>query len=225
MDDAADTRRLLEMWSGRAGLKADGAASGTEALDLVRSRSYDLLVIDLNLGQESGREVLARVRDEERRLGRAPAPAAAATATLSPELEAECLGAGFMACLEKPLSHASWLAWLDRALERGGPASAPPAGDGSIDDLVPEYLGHRRDDLEVMTAALARADWATVESLAHKVKGSGASYGFPELTALARELEKAAAERREAEVRDGLDRWRRFLDGAFRHPVPRRGRR
>jgi PAS domain S-box-containing protein len=67
LDDEESIRMLLEEGLSSAGLRVDTAASPDEALRLVKSRSFDVLLCDLNLsttgfatgGQDAAREMLA----------------------------------------------------------------------------------------------------------------------------------------------------------------------
>ena len=58
--------------------------------------------------------------------------------------------------------------------------------------LIPQYLENKREDLETLKAALEQKDHKTLEEVAHLIKGSGTSYGFPALSALATEMENVA---------------------------------
>jgi hypothetical protein len=61
-----------------------------------------------------------------------------------------------------------------------------------FEELVPGYLTGQRRDVSGMIALLAASDYARLEVLGHNMKGSGASYGFAELTRFGAELETAA---------------------------------
>ena len=58
--------------------------------------------------------------------------------------------------------------------------------------LIPQYLENKREDLKTLKAALEQKDRKTLEEVAHLIKGSGTSYGFQSLSALATEMEIAA---------------------------------
>ena len=61
-----------------------------------------------------------------------------------------------------------------------------------IEELVPLYLAARRCDVAEMMSLLAVSDYNRLRILGHNMKGTGASYGFPELSRLGEELESAA---------------------------------
>ena len=63
-----------------------------------------------------------------------------------------------------------------------------------LSDLIPGYLESRARDVETVRAALAAGDLGTVRSRAHDVRGSGASYGFVDLSHIAAAMEDAARE-------------------------------
>lgn len=58
VDDDAPTRSLLQALLGHNGYTCTEAATGTEALDLIRSGQYDAIVLDLLLPDVDGFEIL-----------------------------------------------------------------------------------------------------------------------------------------------------------------------
>lgn len=58
--------------------------------------------------------------------------------------------------------------------------------------LIPAYLAARRDDCQRLETAIADRDHATIRDLGHRLAGSGASYGFPAISAVGSRLEAAA---------------------------------
>src|SRR3954468_19030340 len=51
-----------------------------------------------------------------------------------------------------------------------------------IVDLVPDFLGNRRIELESLRQALARSDFDQLRHLAHRMRGVGGSDGFDYVT-------------------------------------------
>lgn len=54
------------------------------------------------------------------------------------------------------------------------------------------YIARRAEDLEACKTALATDDFNSIRKLAHKMKGNGSTFGFPELTKLGGVIEEAA---------------------------------
>jgi hypothetical protein len=111
--------------------------------------------------------------------------------------------AGCDAHLSKPISKLNLIAAIEKFRRQPKPADTAPPGCLEpinvemllgFEELVPGYLAGRRSEAAGMTALLAASDYARLEVLGHNMKGSGASYGFAELTRFGAELETAAME-------------------------------
>ena len=61
-----------------------------------------------------------------------------------------------------------------------------------LEEIVPGYLATRREEIAEMIALLSASRFDRLASLSHDLKGSGASYGFPELTQIGSALEHSA---------------------------------
>jgi adenylate cyclase len=66
VDDNLSNRDLLTRWLAHAGHRAQSAQSGEEALRLVESAEFDLVLLDLMMPGLSGFEVLCRLKASER---------------------------------------------------------------------------------------------------------------------------------------------------------------
>jgi HPt (histidine-containing phosphotransfer) domain-containing protein len=58
--------------------------------------------------------------------------------------------------------------------------------------LIPDYLQNRRRDVDRLTEALARKDFAALRKIGHDMAGSGGAYGLPPLSELGKLIEDAA---------------------------------
>lgn len=61
-----------------------------------------------------------------------------------------------------------------------------------VQELVPEYLALRAEEVDKMLELLAASDFERLRVISHSLKGSGSSFGFPELTRIGAELERNA---------------------------------
>ncbi len=74
--------------------------------------------------------------------------------------------------------------------------------DPDLEDLIPSFLGNRRNDLVEIRGAVARSDYEFIRRTAHTLKGICRPYGFGHLEMLAKELEVAG----QAEDAAGISR-------------------
>src|SRR5215831_899448 len=65
VDDEPSLRFSIGEWARDSGLAALEAADGREALDQIRDRGADVVLLDLKLGEEDGLQVLRRIREED----------------------------------------------------------------------------------------------------------------------------------------------------------------
>jgi HPt (histidine-containing phosphotransfer) domain-containing protein len=66
------------------------------------------------------------------------------------------------------------------------------AVDADLADLIPRYLNNRQADLIFAGKLLANRDFWLLAGMAHRIRGSAASYGFDGLGEIAQALGSAA---------------------------------
>lgn len=64
--------------------------------------------------------------------------------------------------------------------------------DTELADLIPQYLSHRWADLATARHLLTDGDFVGLSRIAHKIRGSAASYGFVRIGEIAHAIETAA---------------------------------
>jgi signal transduction histidine kinase/ActR/RegA family two-component response regulator len=105
VDDNADALELVEAALTRAGARVRVAASGAEAIETWRAEPADVLLCDLAMPMMGGAQVLAAIRDLDRRAGRMT-PAIAVTAHATEEQVSRSARAGFQMHIAKPFDPA-----------------------------------------------------------------------------------------------------------------------
>lgn len=101
-DDAISALYLTDALSG-LGCSVRHCADGAEALDVARTNRFDLLLLDQNLPQRSGSDVLAALRGD-RRAASCDTTAIATRAGMDAEQCTRLMKSGFADALPKPLS-------------------------------------------------------------------------------------------------------------------------
>src|SRR5712691_10605764 len=69
VDDDSSIRTLLSVVAGRAGVAAEVASDGVEAMQKLEADAYDLIVLDLSMPRMNSYDLIARLRE------RSPRPA------------------------------------------------------------------------------------------------------------------------------------------------------
>lgn len=80
-----------------------------------------------------------------------------------------------------------------------------------------KYIIRRHEELKMARQALSKGDLSPIQSMGHKLKGNGATFGFPELGELGAELEVAAAENRVEQISALMQKFEQWLSY---HPIP-----
>lgn len=190
-DDASRSllTNVLENW----GYWVVEARSGGEALAMLQKREFSAMLTDLQMPVLDGFVLVRQVRAREERLGRPRLPVMAVSAHATLAARRECARLGFDRVLAKPFD---WGAVADAVKALCGSTEAAPIGTRLIGPevrmLVPGFLAARRRELVWMESCLADGDFEQISRLGHRLKGSGGSFGFPELTEVGGRLEDAA---------------------------------
>ncbi|MBF0623508.1 MAG: Hpt domain-containing protein [Magnetococcales bacterium] len=85
-----------------------------------------------------------------------------------------------------------------------GPDKVVVRIDHDLEEIVPGYLKNRWNDVEAMRNALKQGDFESLRVLGHRMKGSGAGYGFDAITEIGRGVENAAKTSQAGEIAQGI---------------------
>lgn len=203
-------------------------ASGEEGLRVLSERRPDLVLVDLMLPGISGLQTTQRLREAAPHV-----PVIAMSAEDSDQVRRECAAAGCSEFLAKPFDRAPLLASVRQLTSRmagscgssvmpvARPSQAAPSSSrelggvvalaADVSDLVPRFLGKRVEDCARLRALLADQRFGEVESVGHKLKGSGAAYGFEPISQLGAAIERAAKTRSAAEIARQIEALDRYL--------------
>ncbi len=189
VDDSEDSRTLLGEFLTTAGVLVEFADDGPAAIAKATSMAYDVVLMDLQMpgldGYDTTREIIRALRD----VGRAPPPIVALSAhALTTSLE-RSIDAGCAQTLTKPIRKRVLIEAIANVVS-GTFGDESPKDD--LAPLLPKFFANRRKDVVTIQNALDRNDFDVVVTLAHNMRGTGTSFGFPELSAVGDELEAAA---------------------------------
>jgi two-component system CAI-1 autoinducer sensor kinase/phosphatase CqsS len=153
-DDSAGNRRLVAAYLGAAGASVVEAGGGSQAIQALRERPADALIVDIHMPGMGGIETAAAIRASGMPWARVPIVALTGRSDAGIRREAE--QAGVSAFLVKPVEAGALCATLEALLKQ--PAVAVPVSPGLLDEGRLE--GYRRLDMldEVLADYLPRLE-------------------------------------------------------------------
>lgn len=218
-DDVADNRALFTHQLSQSGVTVYQAANGAEVVEMALAQDIDVILLDLQMPVMDGWEAVTLLRGAGFSGAVIAMSADADVVNDSRYQQAgftDCLTKpchpdALLACLQRYLPGVAAHPSNDTAPLIASPAINPEYTNQQTtrqtatdeDDLLNNPLWHDSDyrplvesfvtglpvTLDGLQSAYAEQNWARLQSLAHQVKGSGGSFGFPALSATARELE------------------------------------
>ncbi|HME10251.1 MAG TPA: ATP-binding protein [Bryobacteraceae bacterium] len=228
VDDAEDNRFLFTAYLKNTPCRVDLAENGLEGVQLFRQNHYDIVLMDVEMPVMDGYTATREIRKLEAAVCAAPTPVIALTAHAMADMADKAREAGFTSHLIKPIRRAVLLEALALQTQamHAQPLQAQPeqvcavSVEAGMEDLVPGYLDKRRGEIAKYREALERGDFEAVRMLGHKLKGTGAGYGFPVLTEIGGKLEQQAIAQDAEGLRAKIEELARYVNSVkleFRH--------
>ena len=84
--------------------------------------------------------------------------------------------------------------------------------DVDLEDLIPGFLENRTKELAILRTALGDANYQSIQSIGHSMKGVGGGYGFDGITELGRDLESAAKSQDRDRIEALVGKYADYLD-------------
>lgn len=83
--------------------------------------------------------------------------------------------------------------------------------DPDLEELIPGFLENRQKDITSIRTAIGAGDFETIQTLGHNMKGTGAAYGFDDLTDIGAKLEIAGKEKDKDAAQEWFDKLVSYL--------------
>jgi CheY-like chemotaxis protein len=195
----------------KLGYRADAVANGQEAVTVLETIPYDLVLMDVQMPDMNGFEATRLIRDPESRVLRHDIPIIAMTAHALKGDREKCLDAGMNDYLTKPVTALALNEVLEKTLATGpsaalitpesGPGHAKPVhirriqaiADGDLafeQDLIESYLSQTEQHLKALESSLHERNGKEMEHWAHTIKGSSANAGAKGMQEIAGRIEQ-----------------------------------
>ena len=207
VDDHDINRLVLKQQVTALGYAVETAKDGLEGLEKWQSGRYGIVLADCHMPVLDGYEMVKRMRDAERHMGRKRTPVIACTANALADEADKCFAVGMDDYLAKPLALRDVARKLAQWLPVAGPVSAPTAGS-AVDATVLANLSRESNtprrtladlfrnvndqDMANLRRSVADHDGEETRETAHRIKGASRMMGALGFAALAQRIEKAA---------------------------------
>ena len=232
VEDNETNRLILEQILNRLGCHVTHAGNGLEALDILRQRSFDLVLMDVQMPVMDGLVAASKIRERESALGLPRQPIIALTANALAGDREMCLQAGMDDYVAKPVTIGSistaMLRWLPAtrvaepaadskpaAVETPAPAPSVPSLDFNdlraslgkeaeriIPNIITAYLREGTAHIQVLSTLGDDFDLEHITRIVHNLKSSSAALGLAAFSGLCREVEQAARSQQRDKVRE-----------------------
>jgi CheY-like chemotaxis protein/HPt (histidine-containing phosphotransfer) domain-containing protein len=201
VEDSPDNRTIIIAYLQDTPYRVHIAENGSIAYEKFTAGHYDVVLMDRQMPVMDGLSATRAIREWEKAHDRPSTPIIALTASALKGDQEKFVTAGCTAFLTKPIKQDVLL----QAIKDHGFVAVRTSNEDSrrkdtilvrinlkLADLIPGFLQNRRNDVSKILDALDRDDFATVESLAHGMKGAGGSWGFQRISDIGADLEQSA---------------------------------
>ena len=183
----------------RTALKAKGydvkwTFNGYEGIEIARNNDIDLILLDVSMPDENGYEVLNKLKiaPETKNI-----PVVFFSALVQKNEIDKGLKLGALGYIQKPFDPEALPQLVDVYLQghNGSDISGENSNSDQYKSLVSDYLRGMSEKLLVYEKMIVQEAFDDIEMFGHRLAGSGATYGFSEITSLGSDLEKSAKEK------------------------------
>lgn len=83
--------------------------------------------------------------------------------------------------------------------------------DKDLKDIVPEYIENRKKDCEILENLIKESNFDEIQKIGHKMAGSGAGYGFDDISRIGKEIEINAMQKNMENIQKALEELKNYV--------------
>jgi PAS domain S-box-containing protein len=188
VDDTEENRIVVKAFlKNEKHLLIDEARDGDEALRLCENKTYDLILMDMQMPIKDGYTATREIRNREEEQNKNYVPILAVSAFAMKEEIEKSMSVGCDSYLSKPISKASL---LKRISELTLPFEVQIQEE--MHELAVDYISSKNGEVKKLKSLLTEKDFSSLKKNGHKLFGSAGSYGFDGLSKIGQRIEEAA---------------------------------
>jgi len=226
VEDNPVNQRIAVLMLKKLGCQADIAGNGQDAIDILRSVPYDLVLMDIQMPQLDGIAATRIIRAEDSQVLDPHIPIIAMTAHAMQSDRDRCFAAGMNGYLTKPITPDAlavivmkYLAMQSLPREIYPEPEVQPTpmqvfnpaelrerlddDDSQMREILGDYLHDTEQAIQLVQEAYDAHDWGKLRQLAHRSKGASGNIAANRLLDIFATLE-AAAVNQDMQMIDGL---------------------
>lgn len=192
-EDSPDNQQLIAMYIRRTGATLSIVENGQQAVEEGLAGDFDLVLMDMQMPVMDGVEAITMLR-----AAGYGGPIVSLTANAMMSDREKCLSAGADDYLVKPINLQHFFEILNAYLREPEKISAEKSWQADLENdpeyraLVERFLGNLPDMVTELMESVRGQQWDAVLAISHKLKGMGGNFGFPQITALAGQINTLA---------------------------------
>ena len=196
VDDIPENRMLVDVILKKAGYDVSQSANGKEAVQICSEKSFDLILMDIQMPIMGGQEAARKIREQGLN---SKTNILAMTASLDSEQESITSDKNFDDFLAKPLKKETLLKKIWRYMEQTKQLAAADNDEDIVSFLgdnpdyrktIEMFVKNLPERIKEMQEALDSGDIEELTRKVHALKGLGGFAGFAIYTEKAKELEQ-----------------------------------
>jgi CheY-like chemotaxis protein/HPt (histidine-containing phosphotransfer) domain-containing protein len=203
---------MMALLISEKGYNYDTASNGIEAIEAIKTQSYDIVLMDLQMPIMDGFEATTKIRSLE--AGNQHTPIVALTAMLFADEIQRCLSVGMDDCISKPFNTESLFQLIESYVSQSKPPVLKKENQGTTShdkqtildvqealprfskdvefyrDFLNEFIDGLPQRIEQFRAIFLSGDYKALSDKAHNLKGISASMGAKQLSHLSQKLDQ-----------------------------------
>lgn len=204
-EDGIENQHLISLHLRKAGAEVVIAENGRIAVDMVTSKHFDLVLMDMQMPELDGYAATSELRIRGYTL-----PIVALTAHAMAEDRAKCMAAGCTDYLTKPIEKQTLLTAVASYLPQstvsdqtaasephtarpvvGGVLKSTFAHDADMEEPIQEFVSRLPRRVASLNSHMNQCDLPRLREELHQIKGAGGGYGFNPISRLAADAERS----------------------------------
>lgn len=203
-ENFSDISKMMQNILSSEGALVEFAGTGADVVARWgRGETLDLILMDLEMPIMDGYNTIGHLRRNRYR-----GPILSLTPQAVDSDMGKCFEAGFDGYITKPIRkdemircisfhvhrNATALSALTDEIPFSGALVSSLVDDDIVRTLIPQFSVNLSRYVGEIESFAKNADWPSVKTLAHQLKGTGGGYGFPAVSEIAGQLERVVAD-------------------------------